>query len=409
MADTTTLPLHHLPPAPPGPGFDLLAGIKVLDLTTSIAGPYAGMLLGDMGADVVKVERPGGDDARAWGPPFLQGESLWFLAVNRNKRSIVLDLNAGADAGTLRALVDKADVLLLNQPPRVMRKLGLDPAACHARNPGLVHVAITGFGLAGERADWACYDLIAEGYAGIMDLTGEAGREAQKVGAPAADMLAGQDAAMAAMAALFARQKTGQGRSIDIALVDSMTRFLSCRINPYLGSGEVPRRTGARDSVIAVYQAFDTADLPMTLALGNDAIWQRFWQAVGQPDKARDATLASNAQRHARRAEVVANIQAILLQQPRAHWLDLFAAARIPAGPINRVDEVAADAELQARGLFYRLPAAGGEVPQVGTGIMLDGKPNTPRRPPPLLDADRAGVLADWLGMGAHSAQGETP
>jgi crotonobetainyl-CoA:carnitine CoA-transferase CaiB-like acyl-CoA transferase len=392
------LPLDDLPPPPAG-RFDLLEGVRVLDLTSSVAGPYAAMLLGDLGADVVKVERPGGgDDARAWGPPFLHGESLWFLAVNRNKRSVALDTTSEEGAATLRDLIRHADVMLVNQPPRVLRKLGLDADTARAIRPDLIHVAITGFGLDGARADHTCYDLIAEGHSGVMDLTGLPGSEAQKVGAPAADMLAGEDAAMAAIAALFARGRTGQGRSIDIALVDSMTRFLACRIVPYLGSGEVPRRSGGRDSVIAIYQAFETADEPITLGLGNDAIWTRFWQAVGRPDYAVDPRFATNAGRRAHRATIAADIQALLRTRPRAHWLALLATARIPAGPINRVDEVSADPALHQRGLFYGLETPEGTVPQVGTGIRLDGVANGARRPPPPLGAHTAEVLREWIG-----------
>ena len=287
----------------------------------------------------------------------------------------------------------------MNQPPGVARKLGLDPERVKALNPNIVYTSITGFGMTGERADWTCYDLIAEGYSGVMDLTGSKGGEPQKVGAPAADMLAGQDAAFATLAALFARRAGGPGRVVDVALVDSMTRFLTCRIVPYLGSGEVPTRSGGTDSVIAIYQAFDTADAPITLGLGNDNLWRRFWQAVGQPDAAAEPGFASNAERRERRAEIVARIQAILVRQPRAHWLALFRQARIPAGPINRVDEIAADPTMQARGMVFHLAREDGSlVPQVGTGTQLDGRPNRPRSAPPRLGEHSRDVLADVLG-----------
>lgn len=396
-------PMADLPRVTPGQGFDLLEGVRVLDLTTSVAGPYASMLLADFGAEVAKVERrSAGDDARGWGPPFLDGESLWFLAVNRNKRSITLDLTAPAGHAVLHELAAHADVMLVNQPPRTLARLGIAPAQVQARWPNLVHVTITGFGIDGERADQACYDLIAEGYSGVMDLTGAPGGEPQKVGAPAADLLAGQDAAMATIAALLARARTGKGRAVDVALVDSMTRFLSCRIVPYLGSGELPRRAGGRDSVIAIYQVFETQDEPMTLGLGNDAIWHRFWQAVGQPDYAADPAFATNGDRRARRERIVADIQALLRTRSRSHWLALLAPARVPAGPINRLDEVVADPMLQARGLFYRMAAPDGrEIPQVGTAIRLDGTANTPRLAPPRPGEHTDVVLADWLGYSA--------
>ena len=395
-----TAPFTSLPAMELGRGFDLLDGVRVLDLTSSIAGPYAAMTLGDMGADVIKIERPGsGDDSRAWGPPFLDGEALWFLSVNRNKHSVCLDYTKKEGLAVLHQLITISDIVIVNVLPRVAKKLGIDAASLQAIKPDLIYVSITGFGLEGERAAWTCYDLIAEGYSGVMDLTGEITTGPQKVGAPAADMLAGADAASAAMAALFAKAKTGRGRVIDIALVDSMTRFLGCRIVSYLGSGEAPRRSGGRDSVIAIYQAFDTADQPITLGLGNNNIWQRFWEAVGQPEFAELKQYASNADRRIHREELVQRIQALLKQHPRSHWLDIFSAARIPAGPINRVDEVAADKVLQQRGLFYKLRAGERDIPQVGTGIVLDGQSNQPRRPPPRLGEHTTEVLGHLLGL----------
>lgn len=392
------LPAAKLRAAGGGRSFDLLRGIRVVDLTTSVAGPYAALLLGDMGADVVKVERHAGDDSRAWGPPFLRGESLWFLSVNRNKRSLRLDYSTPDGLAVLRELVRESDVLILNVPGRTATKLGIDHAAMRACNPKLVYVSITGFGMDGERADWPCYDLIAEGYSGVMDLTGEIAGDPQKVGTPAADMLAGQDAAFAALAALFKRQTSGDGALIDIALVDSMTRFLMCRIVPYLGSGELLRRSGGKDSVIAVYQAFRTADEPITLGLGNDSIWARFWRALERPEMIGDPRYASNAQRRELRSQIVDVIQEILLTRPRAHWLGLFREARIPAGPINRVDEVVEDDELRRRLMFYNVHAGDGPIPQVGTGIRIDGQSNDPRLPPPKLGEHTDSLLRELLG-----------
>lgn len=390
-----TLPVRF-----PGPGFNLLDGIRVADLTTSVAGPYCTMLLGDMGADVIKIERPGsGDDARAWGPPFCGGESLWFLAINRNKRSMTLNYATPQGRAALAAIIKACDVVVVSQPPRVLQKLSIDAASCHALRSDLIYVAITGFGLQGERSDWTCYDLIAEGYSGIMDLTGELESGPQKIGAPAADMLAGADAAYAAVAALFERQRSGRGHVIDVSLVESMTRFLACRIVPFLGSGELPRRSGGRDSVIAIYQAFDTADHPITLGLGNDAIWQRFWVALGQPKQAENPQYASNRDRRAHRAAIVAEIGRILRTEPRSHWLSLFAQARVPAGPINRVDEVVADAEFLRRGLFYNLAVGEHLVPQVGTGIHVDGHANGVRHAPPKLGSSTVEILRDIAGL----------
>jgi crotonobetainyl-CoA:carnitine CoA-transferase CaiB-like acyl-CoA transferase len=393
------LPLHDLPPPGARRAAPLLAGIKVVDLTTSIAGPYATMLLADYGADVVKIERPGrGDDCRAWGPPFLDGESLWFLSVNRNKRSVTLDYSGEAGRAVLHELVKRADVVVVNLVARAQKKLGIDYAALKGVRDDIVFVALTGFGLEGARSDYPCYDLIAEGYSGVMDVTGEGDSPPQKIGTPAADLISGMDAAMATIAALFDRMRTGRGHLVDVAMVDSMTRFMAPRILPYLGSGVVPERTGARDSVIAVYQTFDTQDHPLTLGLGNDAIWKRFWAAVGRPEYADDPRYATNAQRREARADIVADIQRVLLQRPRDEWLRCFTSAKVPAGPVNRIDQVASDPELLARGLLYTADSNGRRIPQVGLGVVVDEAANTYTLPPPLLGEHTASVLQEWLG-----------
>ena len=360
--------------------------MRVIDLTTSIAGPYGSMLLSDFGAEIVKIERPKGDDARQWGPPFYDGQALWYTAVNRNKKSVVFDLTEDADKAALMNMIAEADVVMTNQPPDVQSKLGLDYDKLRAVKEDLIFVSITGFGLTGERSSLTCYDLIAEGYSAIMDVTGTAECPPQKIGTPAADMLAGQDAAMATMAAFIDRQKTGKGHLVDISLVESMTRFLTCRISSYLGSGEVPARSGGTDSVIAIYQSFETADLPINLGLGSDAIWSRFWRSVGDVEFGERSEFSSNAKRRECRLEIVERIKKILATKPREHWLDLFAKNRVPAGPINRVDELAQDAPLQERGMFFALEDESGRVvPQIGLGIQIDGKACVPSGLPPKL------------------------
>lgn len=396
------LPFEQLPAPPATAAPALLKGVTVIDLTTSIAGPYASMLLADMGARVIKIERPGaGDDCRAWGPPWHDGESLWFLSVNRNKESVTLDYSGEAGRRVLHDMVTKADVVIVNLVGRVQKKLCIDYATLSALNPRLVFVSLTGFGMEGARRDFPCYDLIAEGYSGVMDLTGEADSPPQKVGTPAADLISGMDAAMATLGALFERAGSGKGHQIDIAMVDSMTRFMSPRIVPYLGAGEIPHRSGARDSVIAVYQAFDTQDKPLTLGLGNDAIWKRFWQAVGEPAKGEDPRHASNADRRNVRAEIVADIQRVLKTKPRDVWLKIFSGAKVPAGPVNSIDDMTRDPELVARGLFYTAETGGRRVPQVGFGIGIDGSNATYRSPPPRLSEHTDTVLRDWLGYDA--------
>jgi len=401
----TQLPLHCLPQKSAA-SLDLLKDVKVLDLTTSIAGPYAGQLLADMGATVVKIEKPnGGDDARAWGPPFLHGESLWFMSVNRGKQSVTLDVGSPDGKEILQRLVTQCDVILLNLVSRAQRKLGLDPASLRPLNPRLIHVSLTGFGSTGPRADLPCYDLIAEGYSGVMDLTGELESAPQKVGTPAADMLAGSDAAMAVLAALLRRERNGQGCDIDISMVESMSRFMTPRLMPYLASGEVSRRSGGRDSVIAIYQVFETADMPMTLGLGNDAIWKRFWVTVGRPEVGSDPEYASNAQRRERRDDIVKIIAELLLTQPRAHWLKILGESRVPAGPIQRLDELAADVGLHASGFLYTTNGPDGLLPQVGLGIKFDGQAEGTQIPPPKLGAHTDSVLQTWLDFDAVKIQ----
>ncbi|QIL69347.1 CoA transferase [Diaphorobacter sp. HDW4B] len=396
--------LKTLPLAESGPGLQCLNGVRVLDFTTSVAGPYGTLLLADLGAEVIKVEkRKGGDDARSWGPPFLDGESLWFLSMNRNKQSMTLDL-AHPDARHLvQELVRVADVVVLNSTQRIQTKLGLDYATLKQINDKLIHVSVTGFGLSGTRADLPCYDLIAEGYSGVMDLTGEADGPPQKVGTPAADLLAGQDIAMATMAALIERNKTGAGKQIDVSMVATMSRFMAPRIVPYLGSQEAPHRSGGTDSVIAIYQVFGTSDDPITLGLGNDAIWQRFWTAVGNPEYAKRVGFETNAQRRVERATIVKDIATLLRTQSRSHWLALFEQHRIPAGPINSIDQLVGDALLLESGLFFSTLGEKGLVPQVGLGVRFDGNSSVLRSAPPALGQHTERILKETLSMSSTS------
>ncbi|BCG04191.1 CoA transferase (plasmid) [Paraburkholderia sp. PGU19] len=392
--------LEKLPRMQGNEGLRLLEGLRVLDMTTSIAGPYATQLLADLGAEVTKIEKVGGgDDTRAWGPPFLDGESLWYLSVNRNKASVTLDVSRPEGQAILDDLVLQSDVIVLNMVPKVQQKLGLDFDRLHALNSRLIHVSLTGFGVSGARSALPCYDLVAEGYSGVMDLTGEPESGPQKVGTPAADLLAGQDVALATLAAVIERQRTQVGKQVDVSMVASMVRFMSPRIVPYLGSGDRVTRSGGRDSVIAVYQVFDTADDPITLGLGNDAIWARFWKAVDSAEYGALEKFRTNAARRDARSEIVAAISEVLKTRPRAHWLALFAEYRIPAGPINRVDQVVADPHLLDDGLFYAVDGEYGLVPQVGLGIKFDGQSAVHRRPPPTLGQDTVRVLQERLGI----------
>ena len=390
----------HLPSPKHNHCFSALQNIKVLDFSTSVAGPYGCQLLADFGAEVVKIEKPiTGDDARGWGPPFLDNESLWFLSINRNKSSVVIDMALDEGKALFNKLICEADVLVTNLLPKVQKKLKIDFESLKTLNPQLIHASLTGFGLEGKRSNFPCYDLIAEGYSGVMDMTGEISQDPQKIGTPAADLLAGMDLALATMAALLQRAKDHQGHAIDIAMVDSMTRFMTPRLISYLGSGELPRRDGAKESVIAIYQVFQTADEPITLGLGNDAIWKRFWSALNDPEYINDPKYTSNADRRKLRQQLVQAIQERLLKQPKAYWLDLFQSNNIPAGPINRLDQISSDAEMFQRGMFYSLNNKSSEIPQVGLGIQIDGQQSFCSKPPPKLGADTSMILEKWLNL----------
>jgi crotonobetainyl-CoA:carnitine CoA-transferase CaiB-like acyl-CoA transferase len=400
------LPFTELPKVDGQEGISLLQDMRVIDLSTSIAGPYGTQLLADLGATVIKVEKPGvGDDARHWGPPFIHGESPWYLSVNRNKHSLMLDLTHEKGLDLLDRLLAQADVLVVNMTERVQKKLGIDYARLGPKFPRLIHASLTGFGLRGKRSHLPCYDLIAEGYSGVMDLTGEAENDPQKVGTPAADLLAGQDVAMAVIAAYAARERTGKGAEIDVSMQASMTRFMAPRLLSYLSSDELPGRSGGKDSVIAIYQVFDTADQQISLGLGNDAIWRRFWTAVGKPEIGESPLYASNADRRSHRDEIVAMIANILRSKTRDEWLDILAANRIPAGPINRLDEVARDEDLLERQFLYQAQTANGPVPQVGLGITIDGGAVVHRKSPPLLGEDTEEVLGKMLKLSPDEIQ----
>jgi crotonobetainyl-CoA:carnitine CoA-transferase CaiB-like acyl-CoA transferase len=399
QAENGSNPARDLPRKAPGGGINLLAGLRILDLTTSIAGPYATQILSDFGAEIIKIERPGqGDDSRSWGPPFLDGYSLWYASVNRNKKSVELDLRKDEGYGVFLNLLRVCDAFVTNQLPKLRQRLRIDYETLAEKKSNLVYVSLTGHGSDGPRAEWPCYDIIAEGYSSVMDVTGEAANDPQKVGTPAADLLAGSDAATACIAALFDASRNGRGHFIDISMIDSMTRLMSPRIMTYLGSGIVPRRTGAKDSVIAVYQTFETADEMITLALPNDNIWHRFWQAVGQPELGSDPRFATSADRHAHRAEIVLAIAKILHMRSRKDWLDLFNELQIPAGPINRIDQVTQDAELKRKGLFFSIETDNEPMPQCGLGIRIDGRDSGFRSAPPTLGQHTDEVLRDVLG-----------
>jgi crotonobetainyl-CoA:carnitine CoA-transferase CaiB-like acyl-CoA transferase len=374
-----------------------LEGIRVIDISTSYAGPTATMYLGDMGADVVKVERPGtGDDARAWGPPFLGGESAWFLSANRNKRSICIDLASDDGRELLLRLVDDADVFVENLNPGKLRRLGLHPDDVRARCPRLVYCALSGFGLDGPDHDRPGYDLIAQARSGLMSVTGAAGGMPQRVSTALSDVVAGMVSAFAISAALVRRERTGEGELVDVSLLEGDLALMAPRVAAFAAGDAEPRPSGGTDSVLSVYQPFPTADDPIVLAVGNDRMWLRCCEVLGLDDLAADPELATNAGRRDRRPAVIAAVAGRLAARPAREWLERFAAAGVPCQPVQHLSDVVADPQLLARGAIgdQEHPAAG-RYRAVRAPWVLGSTGRGPNQPPPVLGAHTAEVLAE--------------
>lgn len=332
-----------------------LAGVRVVDISTSYAGPTATMYLADMGAEVVKVERPGGDDARAWGPPFVDGESAWFHSANRGKRSIAVNLRVPAGIELVHRLLERADVFVENLNTAKLASLGLDPDTVRRRHPHLIYCAISGFGFSGPDAATPGYDLIAQARSGLMSVTGAKGGTPQRVSTALSDIVTGLVAAFAIAAALHRRSRTGEGDFIDVSLLDTDLALMTPRIASYLAGEPEPRPSGGTDSVLAVYQAFETADRPIVVAVGNDVLWQRFCVAVGLGDLASDPALATNEGRREARPRILPAIAERLAERPAAEWLARLGEASVPAYVIQSLSEVVADPQVQDRQTIDRL------------------------------------------------------
>lgn len=369
-----------------------LDGITVLDLTRVLAGPYCTMMLAELGARVIKVERPGpGDDARAIGPFASDGRSAYFDSLNRGKQSLALDLKAPRDRALFERLLTRADVLVENFRPGVMAKLGYGYEALHARHPSLVYAAISGFGQTGPYRDRPAYDMVAQAMGGIMSLTGWPGGPPTRVGASVGDIAAGLFAAIGICAALAERPR--HGRLVDVAMLDGQVALLENAIARTVVDGRPPGPLGARHPSIAPFAALKAQDGWLVLAAGNDALFQRLCQTLEAPDLAADPRFASNATRCDHVDALHAALEQRLAAQPVAHWLQCFEAAGLPCGPINDVAQTLADPQIAARQMVVQ---AGG-LAMAGNPIKLSGQdePGT-RRPAPALDQDRAAILA-WL------------
>jgi crotonobetainyl-CoA:carnitine CoA-transferase CaiB-like acyl-CoA transferase len=381
-----------------------LAGVRVLDLTRVLAGPWCTQVLADLGADVIKVERPGsGDDTRGWGPPFLRdadgndtAESAYYLCANRNKRSMTVDISTAEGQAIIRRLAMHSDVLVENFKVGDMARYGLDPATLRAVNPRLVYCSITGFGQDGPYAQRAGYDFAIQGLGGLMSVTGAADGEPQKVGVAVTDLFTGMYASVAILAALRHRDATGEGQVIDMALLDTQVAMLANLGSHYLVGGEVPPRQGNAHANIVPYQVFAVADGHIIVAVGNDRQFARLCELLGEPGLAGDERFATNAGRVRHRDVLVPRLQAALLSRERQAWLSMLEAAGIPCGPVNDIAEVVADPQVQARGMVFLMehPQAG-SMPLVNSPIRLSATPVEHRHAPPLLGEHTDDVLRE--------------
>ena len=405
-----------------------LAGVRVLDLSRVLAGPWCTQVLADLGADVIKVERPpgdghpGGDDTRGWGPPFLKdaegretAEAAYYLGTNRNKRSITVDLATPEGAALIRKMAASSDVLVENFKVGDMARHGLDAPSLLALNPRLVYCSITGFGQTGPYRDRAGYDYAIQGMGGLMSVTGpsraeiaddSSGGGPQKVGVAVADLFTGMYAVTAILAALRHRDATGQGQAIDMALLDTQVAMLANLGANYLVTGVAPQRAGNAHQNIVPYQVFEVADGHMILAVGNDGQFARFCSIAGGAELARDPRFARNADRVRNRQVLVPLLAALLKRRPRREWLEALEAAKVPCGPINDLADVFADPQVQQRCMTVDLahPLAG-SVRLVASPLKLSATPVRYDRAPPLLGADTEQVLRE-LGLDAVAIAG---
>lgn len=387
-----------------------LTGLRVLDLTRVLAGPSCTQMLGDLGADILKVERPGsGDDTRKWGPPFLKRrdgtdskESAYYLSANRNKRSIAIDIAKPEGQNLLLRLLEHCDVLVENYKVGDLERYGLSYAQIKQRFPRLVYCSITGFGQTGPYAKRAGYDFLAQGMGGIMSLTGEPTGEPVKVGIGNADLVTGLYAGFAILAALRHRDRTGQGQHVDMALLDCQLALMTYEAENYLISGQEPQRRGNGHPNIVPYQVFRAADGYLILAVGNDGQFAKFCAFAGLDALAADPRFATNSARLAHREALIPLIAAEIVRHPRAYWLDGLESRGVPAGPVNTLPETFADPQVQARGMVVDTDHLhADQVRLLNSPIHMSATPPELRRAPPVLGQHTGNVLTEILGLDA--------
>lgn len=386
-----------------------LAGLRVLDLTRVLAGPWCTQNLADLGAEVIKIERPGaGDDTRSWGPPYLKdahgadtADAAYFGAANRNKESVALDIATPAGADLARRLAARSDILVENFKVGGLKKYGLDYESLKALNPGLIYCSITGFGQTGPYAARPGYDFMIQGLGGLMSLTGEPGGEPQKAGVAVADVMTGMYATVAVLAAVLERQRSGLGQHLDIALLDCQVAMMANQNMNFLATGQAPQRPGNAHQNLVPYQVFAASDGHLIVAVGNDAQFRSFAQELGHPEWAQDPRFARNAGRVVHREELVPLLAQVMRTRSRDAWLQALEAAGVPAGPINTMAQVYEDPQVQARGLRLDLPRPDGDsVPSVASPLRLSDTPVQYRSAPPRLGEHTRQVLARVLELG---------
>ena len=379
-----------------------LEGVRVLDLTRVFAGPFCTMIQGDLGAEVIKVESPKrGDDTREWGPPFLAGESAYFLSLNRNKRSLTLDIGTEEGRQILYQLAAKCDICMENFRPGVSEKLGVDYATLSKLNPGLIYCSVTSFGPAGPYKDRPVYDLVIQGMGGLMGITGDPGQAPIRVGVAVSDIAAGMYAAIAVTAALAARERSGRGQFIDVALLDSTVAWMTYMAGYYFATGKDPAKMGSAHPTIVPYQCFETRDSNfVTVAIGNDKLFQQFCDAVGMEELASDDRFASNSRRVLNRAILIPILEEKFRERTRAEWLQIFAEAKLPVGPVYSMHEIFSDPQILMRQMLAKIrhPKAG-EISQIGIPMKFSDTPAEIREPPPLLGQQTEEILTTLLRL----------
>jgi len=375
-----------------------LEGFTVLDLTRVLSGPYCTMLLADMGARVIKIEQPGkGDDTRGWGPPFLEGESAYFLSINRNKESVTLDFKTPEGRSILDRLIAHSDVLVENFRPGTLDKIGLDYASLAAAHPKLIVCSISGFGQTGPRRPEAGYDAVIQAEGGLMSITGAANGPPYRLGVAIGDIVTGMFAAQGVMLALLARERTGRGQLVDVAMLDSVAALLTYQAGIHFATGTPPRRIGNRHPTIVPYELFSASDGDFVLAIGNDDQWRRFCQVAGLSD---DERFRTNRQRVTQYDELKPILDEVLGRGTRQSWIDRLQGAGVPCGSVRNLAEVFADPQLSARDMVASVEhAAVGSMRLLGIPVKLSDTPGLIRTAPPTLGQHTATVLRTELGM----------